>query len=213
MRTRHKKWAKPFIDNHQNIICDKDTTQNNLRLKEILSMDNVCLEIGSGKGGFAISMAKKFPELTFLCVEKVESVAAQFAKLLEASELTNIFIVSDDISALTELFKTNYVSYLFLNHSDPWPKKRHEKRRLTSPGFLNFYKKLLKKDGELIFKTDNDGLFAYTIETLKENGFEVFDETIDYDGLDEFDALTNYESNFRNKGVNIKRLKAKHIGD
>ena len=95
---------------------------------------------------------------------------------------------------------------IFLNFSDPWPKKRHYKRRLTSSSFLQEYKRILAKDGRLIFKTDNVDLFNYSIEMFETNNFNIIKVDNNYDGSDSFDEQTEYETNFRNKGVAINRL-------
>lgn len=210
MRTRFKKWANPFIIENIDTICNEDTLLESLKLKEFLAKDNLYLEIGSGKGQFAIDLAKKHPEKYFLCVEKVETVAAIFGKLLKEEQLENVYIVSSDIEKIFSLIRDKSIDIIFLNHSDPWPKKRHEKRRLTYSSFLKEYAKKLKDNGELVFKTDNDGLFEYSIESLENNNYILTYLNRDYLGDDELDAFTNYQRLFMEKDVKIKRLKAKY---
>ena len=213
MRARYKPWAKPFIDENKNIILRFDDIEASSIFKDFISSNNLYLEIGSGKGKFMTSLAAKHPDLKFLCIEKVESVAAQFAKLVKANKLENILIVCEDFEKIFPSIKRNSVSTIFLNHPDPWPKKRHWKKRLTSLKFLNEYKDILKKDGLLILKTDNDDMFSYSIEQLKICDWNITYLEYNYKDDDEFDALTNYEENWQKKGVKIKRLKATYMGD
>ena len=100
----------------------------------------------------------------------------------------------------------NSVESIFLNFSDPWPKKRHHKRRLTANSFLANYYRILKVDGRLIIKTDNVDLFAFTLENLEESPFKLVSKTDDYQDYDEFDTMTEYEQSFRDEGVPIHRI-------
>ncbi|MEG0034013.1 MAG: hypothetical protein RR578_00695 [Bacilli bacterium] len=212
MRTHFKTWVKPFIDAHQDIIIDEDYVSTSEKLKNFLLLDNLYLEIGPGKGSFMISLAEKFPQYNFLCIEKCQTIAGIFAKKVFNSKLTNVFIISSDVFDIFPLIQKSSICGIFLNHPDPWPKLRHTKRRLTSKLFLDVYKNILKDDSQLIFKTDNDDLFAFSKEELVNNDWLISDCEDDYKGDDSFDAFTDYQLNFISQGVKIKRLKAKYNG-
>lgn len=198
MRTKYKPWAKPYLDEHQEI---------SISLEEIKNLSNVYLEIGSGKGDFILKMAEKFPQYTFIGVEKNVTCAGISAKKIVESGLTNIKLLWIDAINLLPLFQDESISYIFLNFSDPWPKRRHHKRRLTSEIFLNEYYRVLVKGGKLIFKTDNIDLFNDSLEYFTENNlFTLVNKTNNYLGDDEFDAQTEYEEYFRKEGTPINRV-------
>lgn len=175
-------------------------------LLEKLKDKKKILEIGSGKGGFLSSMATKFPEYEFIGVEMQRTALAIACKYIEKNSIENLRFFASDVALLFEKFEEGSFDYIFLNFSDPWPKKRQHKRRLTYPTFLKQYYKLLKKGGRLIFKTDNEVLFVDSIEYLNESDFKMISKTDDYDGLDSFDAQTEYETKFRGQGVPIHRV-------
>ena len=107
---------------------------------------------------------------------------------------------------MTPTINSDSVEGIFLNFSDPWPKKRHSKRRLTSESFLNEYYRILKKGAKLIFKTDNYDLFTYSLEIVQTSPFKLVEANYSYDGKDSFDATTEYEANFRSQNMPIYRL-------
>ena len=197
MRTKFKAWAEPFIDEHP---------EYSLTDLEISKLENFYLEIGSGKGDFLVKMATKFPKKFFLGVEKNVTCAGISMKKLVENEIKNAKLLYKDGQEVIRLLRDNSVNVIYLNFSDPWPKKRHYKRRLTSSSFLQEYKRILVSDGQLIFKTDNVDLFQYSIEMFTENGFKLIKVDDNYDGLDPLDEQTEYETNFRNKGISIHRL-------
>ena len=196
MRTKFKPWAKPYIDEHQ---------EYSLTDEEISSLDDFYLEIGSGKGDFIVKMAEKFPERFFLGVEKNVTCAGISLKKIVEKELKNVKFLFRDGAEVIRLLKSHSVKKIYLNFSDPWPKKRHSKRRLTSVSFLEEYKRILKKDGVLVFKTDDEDLFKFSLEMFEEAGLKVISSTFDYDGLDNDDTETEYQTKAINKGLTIKR--------
>lgn len=168
------------------------------------------LEIGCGKGNFACGMAEKHPEVNFIAMEKVSDVccvALEKAKSrTEARENDNLRFLIGDARILDEAMRPASVDCIYLNFSDPWPKKGHAKRRLTYKSFLEIYRKLLKEDGILKLKTDNDGLFESSLEQFAECGLDVIWKTYDLHASEyaEGNVMTEYEQNFSSKGVKIK---------
>ncbi len=198
MRMRNPKDKDEVINNCSFLITDEIDFVNNAPLH---------IEIGMGKGNFILNMALNNPNINFIGVEKYASVASIAIKKIQEYELSNLKIIINDIVNLEELLK-NKVDVIYLNFSDPWPKKRHAKRRLTSPNFLDLYSKLFKDKQVIIQKTDNDDLFAYSLSSFQENGYEI--EKISYDLHKENipNIMTEYEEKFSKEGIKIKYLKA-----
>ena len=197
MRTKFKAWAEPFINEHPEVMCPFD------KLNE---QGSYYLEIGSGKGQFLLDMALKFPALKFIGVERNVTCAGFTAKKLVENSIANAKLVFADAQQITPSINDNSVEGIFLNFSDPWPKKRHTKRRLTSEAFLSEYFRILKKGAKLVFKTDNYGLFTYSLEIIGSSQFKLVESNYSYDGNDNFDATTEYEANFRSQNMPIYRL-------
>lgn len=197
MRTKFKAWAEPYIKEHPGIALTDE---------ELGKLDGFCLEIGSGKGDFLVSMATKFPNIKFVGVERNVTCAGFSAKKIVESKLENIRFLWSDVALVTPKLKDKSVDTIFLNFSDPWPKKRHSKRRLTSEHFLSNYIRILKDDGKLVFKTDNKDLFDYSIELIESSPFDIIERNDNYMDEDEFDTPTEYEMSFREKGQNIYRV-------
>lgn len=197
MRTKFKAWTKPYIEEH---------LEYSLTDEEISSLDDFYLEIGSGKGDFIIQMSEKYPDRLFLSIEKNVTCAGITLKKIVEKELKNVKFLFKDGAEVIRLLKDHSVNKIYLNFSDPWPKKRHSKRRLTSDSFLEEYKRILKPTGNLVFKTDDIDLFNYSIEMFNEAGFKVINSTFDYDGSDVDDAITEYQIKAVNKGISIKRV-------
>ena len=197
MRTKFKAWAEPYINEHPEVMCPFD------KLNE---QGSYYLEIGSGKGQFLLDMALKFPNITFIGVERNVTCCGFTAKKLVENNITNAKLVFADAGQMTPSINDVSADGIFLNFSDPWPKKRHSKRRLTSESFLSEYYRILKKGAKLIFKTDNYDLFTYSLEIISVSSFKLVEANYSYDGKDEFDAMTEYEKSFREEGQPIYRL-------
>ena len=197
MRTKYKPWAKPYIEEHTEVMCSFDTINN---------YKDYYLEIGSGKGQFLVNMAKNHPDTFFIGMERNVTCAGFTAKKLVESEINNAKLVFADAGQVLPLINEESVNGIFLNFSDPWPKKRHAKRRLTSDSFLNQYMRILKKGAKLIFKTDNFDLFTYSLELVETSPFKLVEANYAYDGKDPFDEITEYEASFRSEGQPIYRL-------
>lgn len=201
MRTKYRQWAVDYLSLHPEVVLEKvdfsDTFFKNKPLR---------MEIGSGKGDFIVTMAKKNPNINYLAVEKVRTVAGMMAKKIVDEEIPNVKVFANDIYFIFDEIGDNSVDEIYLNFVDPWPKKRHEKRRLTYINFLNHYYRILKPGGKLIFKSDNDGLFEFSNEELKKTKFKILLSEDKYDFDESNDAMTEYETKFRNKGQNIHRI-------
>ncbi|MCI6358206.1 MAG: tRNA (guanosine(46)-N7)-methyltransferase TrmB [Erysipelotrichaceae bacterium] len=205
---KNKKWSIPFLNEHKEIVLYEVSYDNEL-LKDFINHQPLYLEIGTGKGDFILNMAKNNPNTHFIGIEKSITCLAITAKKIVNEDIKNVLLIADDVSKVFAYLPQGSIDKLFLNFSDPWPKKRHEKRRLTYKTFLDEYKKILKSNGEIIMKTDNIDLFNYSIESFTSNGFILEQVNFDYDGLDTNDVMTEYERFFRDEGTKINKLVAK----
>ena len=165
-----------------------------------------------GKGQFIRNMAIKNPDINFIGIEKYESVlmkAIQRKRNLETEkEIDNLRFLCADARKLAEIFDVCEVDKIFLNFSDPWPKDRHANRRLTSPDFLNIYDTILKKDGVIEFKTDNRGLFEYSLEVIKDSKWKLNYCSFDFHSEKESEGniMTEYEEKFAGQGNKICKM-------
>lgn len=198
MRTKYKPWALPYIQEHVEVMLTEE---------QLLNFDKpYYLEIGSGKGQFLVDMAKKFPEKFFVGVERNVTCCGFTAKKLVEEKLENAKLMFINAEILLNNIKDNSIDGIFLNFSDPWPKKRHHKRRLTAEAFLKNYYRVLKPGARIMMKTDNPALFAFTLENLENSPFKVIEQSDNYLTHDEFDTMTEYEQSFREEGIAIHRL-------
>ena len=209
MRTRYNPQANDIIENFDRFIKDRE------KLQGILNTDKkICIEIGMGKGDFISNMAKLNPDNVYIGIELSPQVLALAIKKLKRFEeenvisLKNLYFMSFDALKLLDYFSENQVDVLYLNFSDPWPKKRHTKRRLTYKDFLENYKKVLKEDGIIEFKTDNRGLFEYSLVSMQNFGMEFIEVYLDLHKTEVFNVETEYEKKFSPFGP-IYKLVAK----
>ena len=174
------------------------------------SKKDLMIEIGCGKGGFMLQLAKANPDNEYVCIEKISDVILLAAEKMKRAELKNVKLINCDAEQLTEYFPEGSIKRIYLNFSDPWPRPKHAKRRLTAPKYLEIYKKLLSDDGAIFFKTDNRIIFDYSLETFKGAGFRLEKLTYDLHNSEyEKDNLhTEYEDNFSAKGFAINRVEA-----
>ncbi len=168
------------------------------------------LEIGCGKGDFVKGMAQNHPDVNFIAVEKATDIIVLALEKIREAGLSNVRFINCDAELLPEYFPVEMFDTIYINFCDPWPKKRHAKRRLTSPVFLELFKKILTKDGSIHFKTDNRDLFDYSLETFPECGYRLEEVTFDLhtEELPYDNVKTEYERNFIAKGFKINRLEA-----
>lgn len=177
--------------------------------------DAFCVEIGCGKGRFLMDMARQYPKTAFLGLERISSVLVKAVEKQEALQLPNLKLVRYNANDLGEIFAEDEVDGIFLNFSDPWPKNRHEKRRLTAPGFLESYRKVLRPGGCVTFKTDNEDLFRWSVECFQQCGWEILAVTEDlhHSEYAEGNIMTEYEEKFSSAGKPIFMLKARVAAD
>ncbi len=197
MRMRNPKDKEEVINNCDFLITDKINFSNNNPLH---------IEIGMGKGNFILNMALNNPHINFIGIEKYSSVASIAIKKITPYNLPNLKIIISDVAKLEELLK-NKVDVIYLNFSDPWPKSRNAKRRLTSKNFLDLYSKLFKDKQVIIQKTDNDDLFKFSLDSFKENGYKIEEISYDLHNEDIFNIMTEYEEKFSKEGIKIKYVK------
>ena len=192
---------------------DKDEVLNSCDYYYEGSFDNdnpICLEIGMGKGQFILNMAINNPNINYIGVEKYSSVSSVAIKKINEYKPRNLKILIGDIASIEALLDKK-IDTIYLNFSDPWPKDRHAKRRLTSRQFMARYDVILKPDGQVEFKTDNKDLFDFSLEEIKEAGWELPVVTFDLHNdsvLNEGNVMTEYETRFSQMGNPICKLVA-----
>ena len=176
--------------------------------REVFGNDHpIHAEFGGGKGKFIIEMAMKYPEVNFIMVDAVTEVVLKAAQRAERHHLPNLKIVMLDLRFAENYFAEQELDRIYLNFSDPWPKKRHYKRRLTHREFLEIYKRILKTDGWIHFKTDNRGLFEFSLNEFAETDMIMRNITLDLHALGcEDNVMTEYESKFSSMGHPIYRI-------
>ena len=168
----------------------------------------VYLEIGAGKGGFAVGMKKANPDVSYFAMERVTDCVVLAAERAKSEGCKDLRFIIDTADNLTKIFAKGSVDAIFLNFSDPWSKKGYAKRRLTHARYLSVYMNLLKDGGRLCFKTDNVGLFDFTLEQLEEVGLPLTKMTRDLHASEwnEGNVVTEYEAAFSSQGVKINML-------
>ncbi len=169
------------------------------------------LELGCGKGRFTVETARQHPEILFVAVEKVADALVVAMERAMKEELKNVFFLVGDAAALPELFAPGEVDRIYINFCDPWPPKRQAKRRLTHHNFLALYRQVLAEGGQIHFKTDNDPLFAFSLEEFPQAGFALSEVTRDLHADGPQGVMTDYEAKFYEEGVTINRCVAEMV--
>lgn len=209
MRVRNRPGAAEMLAAHPNFVISDPTLWKG-KWNELFGNDHpIHIEIGMGKGQFITGIAKAHPEINYIGVEmQVSVVSIALDKLIE-QPLPNLKLLHVDGSALTEYFADSEVDQIYLNFSDPWPKKRHEKRRLTYKTFLAVDEQILRPNGEIHFKTDNQGLFEYSLASFSQYGMILKQVWLDlHQSQFEGNIMTEYEEKFSSKGQRIYRVEA-----
>lgn len=211
MRLRNKPWADDKIEAHPNYITTNGEEWKGKWQERFPKEQPLHLEIGCGKGRFIIEMAKRHPEINFIGMELQTSVIVTVLEKQIEEELPNLQLLSGHARLISDYFGTDEISKIMLTFSDPWPKNRHEKRRLTHSRYLEQYQDILKPDGELYFKTDNQGLFEFSLVSLNNYGMRFDEVVLDLHNSDqaEENIMTEFEEKFSKKGNRIHQLRAR----
>lgn len=205
MRLRNLKNKEEIINNSDYIIRDIEKYKGNL--SKIFNNSNpIYVEIGMGKGKFIYNNAINNPDINYIGIEKQDNILARAIKWFP-KDIPNLRIIRGNALMIDEYFDRD-IDKIFLNFSDPWPKKRQAFRRLTSPVFLDKYEKVFKGRKEIELRTDNEGLFIYSIETLSKYKYTLYDVTFDLHKDTPSLITTEYEDKFSSNGDKIYSLKA-----
>lgn len=209
MRLRNVPGARETIIENQFSIQEPE--QKKGKWAEVFGNDHpIHIEVGMGKGQFIIEMARRNPEVNYIGIEKYSSVLVRAVEKLEDFEQDNLRLIRMDAENIEEVFDKDEVDRIYLNFSDPWPKDRHAKRRLTSTRFLERYNNILTPEGRVMFKTDNKDLFDFSLEQVEEAGWILENHTynLHHSEYNEGNVMTEYEEKFSAKGNPICRLVA-----
>ena len=173
------------------------------------------IEVGMGKGRFITELAAAHPEINYIGIERYTSVLLKAVEKRSLLFLPNLYFLCVDARTLLDIFDEGEVDRIYLNFSDPWPKDRHAKRRLTSPQFMALYDRILAPEGQVEFKTDNMGLFDYSLESIPEAGWTIIASTKDlhHSDMAEGNIMTEYEAKFSAMGNPICKLIAVRSGE
>ncbi len=197
MRIRNVKNKEEILDNCSFLLNNPKEYKG--KFKELFNNDNpIYLEIGMGKGQFIYQNAKKYKDINFIGIERFDSIMAK--AILKMEKLDNLILIKYDANLIDDLFD-HEIDKIYLNFSDPWPKNRHENRKLTSKLFLEKYKNIFKDKERIEVRTDNRDFFLYSVESLGDMGYLLNDVSFNYQSPDLI--MTEYESKFRGKGANI----------
>ncbi len=207
MRLRNKKEAKEIINNSDYLI--KNEVENKGKWNKVFNNNNpIYIEIGCGKGDFIIENAKRYPNINFIGIEMYDTVLMYAINKLKDEKLNNLKFIRMDARLIEDVFDKE-IDLIFLNFSDPWPKNRCAKRRLTHERFLKRYDNIFKNNKTIFFKTDNTSLFEFSIESLSVYGYTLKNVSLDLHNSNyEENIMTEYERKFSEKGNKINRLEA-----
>ena len=205
MRRRNVKNAQSRIDNHLDLVI-KNPQDYRGKWQELFNNHN---PIYLGKGKFLLEHANHNPNINYIGLEKFDSVIVQAVEKISLSRLSNIKLINEDATKILEFFDQKEIQKIYLNFSDPWPKNRHEKRRLTHKNFLKKYESIL--NGDLEMKTDNQTFFEYSLISFNQEQWKFLDLSLDlhHRSVDETIISTEYEERFIKKGNQIYFLKTK----
>lgn len=209
MRLRHVENGFDILNKHPKVITKPE--KYNKKITNFFNNNNpIHIELGSGKGKFLTEMANLYPNINYFGFEKDTKVIYRWIRKINKDCPDNYYIIHSNADMLLEIFEEKSIERIYLNFSDPWPKPRHHKRRLTDKQFLDLYEVVLKKQGELHFKTDNNDLFDFSLLQLKENGWQIKLATRDLHKSNyvEDNVMTEYEEKFVIEGKNINKLVA-----
>ena len=203
MRLRNITGCREMIGESEFVVHEPETMKGKWR--EAFGNDHpVYVEIGMGKGRFLMDMARLYPEINFIGIEKYSSVLLRAVQKLEEEELPNVRLIRMDAEDLENVFAQGELDRIYLNFSDPWPPNRQRKRRLTWRAYLEVYDEILRQQGDLCFKTDNQRFFEWSLQEICQFGWLIQNISLDLHNSDfEGNVMTEYETNFTAKGMPI----------
>lgn len=209
MRLRKKPWTKDEVMSYTSLIVETPEEHKNYWERVFQNNNPIHLEIGTGRGNFITTLANQNPNINYIALEQKQEVLVQAMRKANNLELTNIKFILGNANHLSNFFGAGELTRIYLNFSDPWPKKRHAKRRLTHRGFLDIYIQILKEDGEIHLKTDNELLFEFSLNEALEQKFILKNISLNLYRDEENIAKhvqTEYETLFMEKGKTIYRV-------
>lgn len=209
MRLRNIRGSREMIAETEYVIHEPERYKG--KWKELFENSNpIHIEIGMGKGKFLTQLATNNPNINYIGIEKYSSVLIRAIEKRSELELPNLYFIRFDAEFINNIFEENEIACIYLNFSDPWPKDRHARRRLTSKEYLERYDHILKKDGQVIFKTDNIDLFNFSLEQVPLANWKLLNYTNDLHHSEyvEGNVMTEYEEKFSSMGNPIHRLVA-----
>ncbi len=213
MRLRNVPGSRDMIAESRFTI--KNETEKKGKWNEVFGNDHpIHIEIGMGKGQFIMTLAAQNPDINYVGIEKYSSVLVRALEKQEEEDLPNLFFIRMEAENIADVFAEEEVDRIYLNFSDPWPKDRHAKRRLTSAAFLDRYENILKPEGHVIFKTDNRDLFDFSLEQVElAPHWKLLNHTFDlhHSEYAEGNVMTEYETRFVEKGNAICRMEIMQI--
>ena len=211
MRLRHIAKAMPIIEESEFVEHDPAALKGKWQTR--FGNDHpIHIEVGMGKGRFITTLAGLNPDINYIGIERADAVLYRALQKQQELKLPNLILLMIDADEIEEYFAENEIDRIYLNFSDPWPKDRHAKRRLTSGTHMDKYAVILKPEGEVCFKTDNRDLFDYSLIAVKEAGWDVSDVTYDLHNSEyaEGNVMTEYEERFSSLGNPINRAVFRH---
>jgi tRNA (guanine-N7-)-methyltransferase len=213
MRLRKVKNAKEKIEQYPSLVILEPSTYKG-NWKGLFENENpIHIEIGMGKGKFLLEKAIKEPSINFVGIEKFDSVLIRAVEKIAPFHLVNVLLLNLDAIVLQDVFGCGEIEKIYLNFSDPWPKSRQEKRRLTSNTFLPIFQSILTESGDIEFKTDNQKLFEYSVLNMNKNHMEMLDFSLHLHQREETIITTEYEDRFSTLGQPIYYIKIKFRGE
>ena len=210
MRRRKKKGSDIKLLSYNNYVIRENIESLKGKWHERFSNNNpIHAEFGTGRGKFITTLAKENPDINYIAMEIKEEVLLKAVEKAAEQNLTNIYFIWGDVNQIEEYFDKGELERVYINFCDPWPKKRWAKRRLTHTNFLNMYREILNPEGEIHFKTDNEGLFEFSLNEIASNNWVLKNISLNLANSDFENVTTEYEDKFMSQGLKIFRCEAK----
>lgn len=212
MRMRKKKHCSERMEKCAELWIKEAEALKGEWKNEFGNDNPIHIEIGCGKGNFVAGMAQLHPDINYVAIEKVEDVIVLAMEKVQSAQLENVRFISIDADRLADFFQKGEICRIYLNFSDPWPKKKQAKRRLTHKNFLDIYRSVLSIGDKICFKTDNRALFEFSLNSFADEDFKLSNITFDLHASGfEGNVMTEYEQRFSEQGMPIYRLEAEYV--